>query len=178
MKPKNTICLWLDKEAHEAARFYAATFPDSAVTAVHGVPSDYPSGKQGDVLTVEFTVLGIPCLGLNGGPAFKHSEALRLSIDSQEEGIRRSRRLPMSGPSRIPLTCRRTGNGCEALGGISLCGRPRTNIRPGRTHQRRSIPGSIPVARAAKCCLQRRRKLRRRRIHRPASYFLRRTPNE
>jgi 3-demethylubiquinone-9 3-methyltransferase len=63
MNPKNTICLWFDKEAHEAARFYAATFPDSAVTAVHTAPSDYPNGKQGDVLTVEFNVLGIPCLG-------------------------------------------------------------------------------------------------------------------
>ena len=75
MKPKNTICLWFDKDAHEAARFYAATFPDSEVTAVHEAPGDYPGGKEGDVLTVEFTVLGIPCLGLNGGPAFRHTEA-------------------------------------------------------------------------------------------------------
>mgnify|MGYP006202646793 CR=1 FL=1 len=64
---KNTICLWYDKDAEAAARFYAETFPDSQVTAVHRAPSDYPSGKAGDVLTVEFTVLGIPCLGLNGG---------------------------------------------------------------------------------------------------------------
>lgn len=87
MKPKNTICLWFDKGALEAARFYAATFPDSAVTAVHTAPSDYPSGKEGEVLTVEFTVLGIPCLGLNGGPDFKHSEAFSFQIatDSQEE---------------------------------------------------------------------------------------------
>src|SRR5579864_937376 len=75
MKPKNTICLWFDKDAHEAARFYAATFPDSKVTAVHHAPSDFPGGKKGDALTVEFTVVGIPCLGLNGGPTFKHSEA-------------------------------------------------------------------------------------------------------
>src|SRR5512142_346406 len=75
MTPKNTICLWFDKEAHEAAKFYAATFPDSKVTAVHHAPSDYPGGKKGDVLTVQFTVAGIPCLGLNGGPAFRHSEA-------------------------------------------------------------------------------------------------------
>jgi hypothetical protein len=75
-KPKNTICLWFDKDAHEAARFYAATFPDSEVIAVHHAPADYPSGKKGDVLTVEFTVLGIPCLGLNGGPTFKHSARL------------------------------------------------------------------------------------------------------
>src|SRR5678815_1151011 len=71
MKPKNTICLWFEKDALDAARFYAATFPDSKVTAVHKAPGDYPSGKAGDVLTVEFTVVGIPCMGINGGPAFK-----------------------------------------------------------------------------------------------------------
>ena len=87
MKPKNTICLWFDKDAHEAARFYSATFPDSKVTAVHQAPGDYPGGKKGDVLTVEFTVLGIPCLGLNGGPAFKHSEAFSFQVitDDQSE---------------------------------------------------------------------------------------------
>lgn len=87
MKPKNTICLWFDKEAEAAARFYAATFPDSRVTAVHKAPGDYPSGKQGDVLTVEFTVCGVPCLGLNGGPAQRHSPAFSFQIatDSQEE---------------------------------------------------------------------------------------------
>ena len=87
MTPKNTICLWYDKDALDAARFYAATFPDSKVTAVHKAPADYPSGKAGDVLTVEFTVLGIPCLGLNGGPDFKHSEAFSFQVatDTQEE---------------------------------------------------------------------------------------------
>ena len=87
MKPKNTICLWFNKDAHEAARFYAATFPDSKVTSVQKAPSDYPSGKEGDVLTVEFTVLGIPCLGLNGGPTFRHSEAFSFQVatDNQEE---------------------------------------------------------------------------------------------
>src|SRR5205809_2093646 len=87
MKPKNTICLWFNKDAHEAARFYAATFPDSKVTAVHTAPSDYPGGKKGDELTVEFTVVGIPCLGLNGGPEFKHTEAFSFQIatDNQEE---------------------------------------------------------------------------------------------
>jgi predicted 3-demethylubiquinone-9 3-methyltransferase (glyoxalase superfamily) len=87
MTPKNTICLWFDKDALDAARFYAATFPDSAVTAVHKAPSDFPSGKEDDVLTVNFTVFGIPCLGLNGGPAFKHDEAFSFQIatDSQEE---------------------------------------------------------------------------------------------
>src|SRR6476620_4407355 len=87
MTPKNTICLWFDKDAQEAARFYAATVPDSAVNAVHTAPGDYPSGKKGDVLTVEFTVLGIPCMGLNGGPMFKQSEAFSFMIatDDQEE---------------------------------------------------------------------------------------------
>jgi predicted 3-demethylubiquinone-9 3-methyltransferase (glyoxalase superfamily) len=85
--PKNTVCLWFDKEALDAARFYAATFPDSEVIAVHHAPADYPSGKAGDVLTVEFTVCGIPCLGLNGGPNVKHSIAFSFQIatDSQEE---------------------------------------------------------------------------------------------
>jgi len=86
-KPKNTICLWFDKGAHDAARFYAATFPNSEVTSVHKAPGDYPGGKKGDELTVTFTVLGIPCLGLNGGSAFKHSEAFSFQIatDTQEE---------------------------------------------------------------------------------------------
>ncbi|APT32917.1 hypothetical protein MCBMB27_03626 [Methylobacterium phyllosphaerae] len=73
--PKATICLWYDTEAEAAARFYVATFPDSAMGAVYRAPADYPSGKAGDVLTVAFTVAGIPCIGLNGGPAFRHSEA-------------------------------------------------------------------------------------------------------
>jgi predicted 3-demethylubiquinone-9 3-methyltransferase (glyoxalase superfamily) len=87
MKPKNTICLWFDKDAHEAARFYAATFPDSSVDAVHTAPSDFPGGRAGDVLTVGFTVLGIPCMGLNGGPTFAQSEAFSFQVatDTQEE---------------------------------------------------------------------------------------------
>ena len=84
---KNTICVWYDKDAEAAARFYAETFPQSSVGAIHRAPSDYPSGKEGDVLTVEFTVFGIPCIGLNGGPIFKHSEAFSFQIatDNQEE---------------------------------------------------------------------------------------------
>ena len=86
-KNKNTICLWFDKDAEAAARFYAETFPDSKVSAVHRAPGDYPSGKAGDVLTVEFTVVGIPCLGLNGGPMFQHNESFSFQIatDDQEE---------------------------------------------------------------------------------------------
>jgi 2-polyprenyl-6-hydroxyphenyl methylase/3-demethylubiquinone-9 3-methyltransferase len=84
---KAAICLWYDRDAEEAARFYAATFPDSSVGAVHRAPGDFPSGKEGDVLTVEFTVCGIPCLGLNGGPAFTHDEAFSFLVytDDQEE---------------------------------------------------------------------------------------------
>jgi hypothetical protein len=85
MTPKNTICLWFDKDAEAAARFYAATFPDSAVTAVHQAPSDFPDGKQGDVLTVEFSVFGVACLGLNGGPAFKQSEAFSFQIATEDQ---------------------------------------------------------------------------------------------
>ena len=82
---KNTICIWYDKEAEEAARFYAQTFPDSSVGAVHRAPGDYPSGKEGDVLTVEFAVMGIPCLGLNGGPMFKHSEAFSFQVATTDQ---------------------------------------------------------------------------------------------
>ncbi len=85
MKSKNTICLWFDKNAHDAARFYAATFPNSEVTAVHKAPGDYPDGKKGDELMVEFTVLGIPCLGLNGGPAFTHSEAFSFQVATEDQ---------------------------------------------------------------------------------------------
>ena len=87
MIPKNTICLWYDGDALEAAIFYAETFPDSRVDAVHHAPGDDPDGQQGDVLAVDFTVMGIPCMGLNGGPAFKHSEAFSFQVatDDQEE---------------------------------------------------------------------------------------------
>lgn len=84
---KNTICLWYNDDAEEAARFYAATFPDSSVTAVHRAPADYHNGKKGNVLVVEFTVMGVPCIGLNGGPHCKHSEAFSFQVltDDQAE---------------------------------------------------------------------------------------------
>ena len=85
MPHRNTICLWFDGTALEAATFYAQTFADSAVTAVHRAPADFPSGKEGDVLTVEFSVLGIPCLGLNGGPAFRHSEAFSFQVMTEDQ---------------------------------------------------------------------------------------------
>lgn len=85
MTHKNTICLWYDDAAEDAAHFYAQTFPDSAVGAILRAPGDYPSGKAGDVLTVEFTVCGIPCVGLNGGPAFTHDEAFSFQILTEDQ---------------------------------------------------------------------------------------------
>ena len=85
MPSKNTICLWFNNDAVDAANFYAQTFPDSAVQAIHRAPGDYPAGKQGNVLTVEFTVAGIPCLGLNGGPAFQHNEAFSFQIATDDQ---------------------------------------------------------------------------------------------
>ena len=85
MKPKNTICLWFNNDAQSAAEFYAATFPDTTVESINRAPSDYPDGKEGDVLVVEFTVFGIPCIGLNGGPTFKHSEAFSFQISTEDQ---------------------------------------------------------------------------------------------
>ena len=82
---KNTICLWYDGNAEDAARFYVETFPGSSVNAVHHAPGDFPFGKKGVVLTVEFTVMGIPCLGLNGGPAFKHNEAFSFQVATDDQ---------------------------------------------------------------------------------------------
>ncbi len=82
---KNTVCLWFNGDAEEAARFYAQTFPDSAITSVYRAPGDYPAGQEGDVLTVEFTVMGIPCIGLNGGPEFKHSEAFSFQVATEDQ---------------------------------------------------------------------------------------------
>ena len=85
MTSKNTICLWYDGTALDAANFYAETFPGSAVGAIYRAPGDYPAGKQGDVLTVEFTVAGVPCLGLNGGPQFKHNESFSFQIATDDQ---------------------------------------------------------------------------------------------
>lgn len=84
-RPKNSICLWYDGDAEEAANFYAKTFPDSSVDQIDHAPGDYPSGKEGDVIVVWFTVMGIPCLGLNGGPAFNHSEAFSFQVQTQDQ---------------------------------------------------------------------------------------------
>ncbi|MFJ7007992.1 VOC family protein [Pseudomonas putida] len=85
MTAKNTVCLWYDNDAEEAANFYASLFPDSKVVALHQAPADYPSGKEGDVITVEFTVMGIPCVGLNGGSTFKHCEAFSFQVSTEDQ---------------------------------------------------------------------------------------------
>src|SRR5262249_27029430 len=117
VKPaKNTICLWYNGDAEDAARFYARTFPDSSVGAVHRAPGDFPSGKQGDVLTVEFTVMGIPCLGLNGGPAFTHNEAFSFQVatDDQAETDRYWKAIVGNGGG--DSICR----GCTDIKGVAL----------------------------------------------------------
>jgi predicted 3-demethylubiquinone-9 3-methyltransferase (glyoxalase superfamily) len=113
--PKNTICLWYDGTALDAAKFYAETFPDSAVGRVHRAPGDYPAGKQGDVLTVEFTVIGIPCLGLNGGPAFKHCEAFSFQVatDDQAETDRLWNAIVGNGGQEGPAAGARTSGACR-----------------------------------------------------------------
>lgn len=82
---RNVICLWYEDAAEEAANFYARTFPDSAVKAVHRAPGDFPGGREAQVLTVEFTVVGVPCVGLNGGPVFKHNEAFSFQIITEDQ---------------------------------------------------------------------------------------------
>jgi predicted 3-demethylubiquinone-9 3-methyltransferase (glyoxalase superfamily) len=111
---KNTICIWYDGGAEEAARFYAATFPDSRVDAVHRAPADYPSGKAGDVLTVMFTVMGIPCMGLNGGPVFKHSEAFSFQVATadQAETDHYWNAIVGHGARRVPAAGARTSGAC------------------------------------------------------------------
>lgn len=104
MQPaKNTICLWYERDAEEAARLYARTFPDSSVGAVHRAPGDFPSGKQGDVLTVEFTVMGIPCVGLNGGPAFKQTEAFSFQVSTADQAAAKRAFDAMMTMTRIDI---------------------------------------------------------------------------
>lgn len=85
MRPKNTVCLWFDGEAETAARFYTGLFAGSRMGGVHCAPADFPSGRAGDVLTVDFVVAGIPCMGLNGGPAFKPNEAFSFQIATEDQ---------------------------------------------------------------------------------------------
>src|ERR1700729_1719087 len=124
MIAKNRVCLWFEKDAEDAARFYAATFPSSKVHEVHTAPGDFPGGKQGAVLPVEFTVLGIPCLGLNGGPQFQQSEAFSFQIatDNQEETDRYWNAIVSNGGEE------RAGGWCKDRWGLSWQITPRTLI--------------------------------------------------
>jgi len=124
MIPKNTICLWFDKDAENAANFYAATFPDSKVGAIFYAPSDFPDGKKGDVLTVEFTVCGVPCIGLNGGPTFKQSEAFSFQIatDNQKETDRYWNAIVLNGGKESEC------GWCKDRWGVSWQITPRTLI--------------------------------------------------
>ena len=121
---KNTICLWFDKDAEEAANFYAVTFPDSKLANVFYAPADFPDGKKGDVLTVEFTVCGIPCIGLNGGPAFKQTEAFSFQIatDNQEETDRYWNAIILNGGKESEC------GWCKDRWGVSWQITPRTLI--------------------------------------------------
>lgn len=119
---KNTICLWYDHDAEAAARFYAATFPDSAVRAVYHAPSDYPSGKAGDVLTVDFTVCGVPCIGLNGGPFIKHNQAFSFQIATDDQAETDRYWNAIVGNGGQPNVC----GWCQDKWGISWQITPRT----------------------------------------------------
>lgn len=126
---KNTICLWFDGAAEDAARFYAATFPDSAVGDVYRAPRDNPSCKEGDVLVVNFTVLGIPCMGINGGPAFKHSEAFSFQVATvTQEETDRYWRIGISNGQ----VCEKPGKPDSALGGQPMPAWMAWNWRLGR----------------------------------------------
>src|SRR3979490_368912 len=145
MKPKNTSGLWFDKDAHEAARFYAVTCPNSKVTAVHEAPGDYPGGKKGDVLTVEFTVLGIPCLGLNGGPAFRQTEAFSFQIatENTEETDRYWNAIVSNGG--MESEC----GWCKDRWGLSWQITPRVltdALAAGGGEAKRALPARMPMA--------------------------------
>ncbi len=120
--PKNTICLWYDKDAEAAARFYAATFPDSHVGAIHRAPTDFPSGNAGDVLTVDFTVAGLPCFGLNGGPMFKHNESFSFQIATDDQAETDRYWNAIVGNGGQPSAC----GWCKDKWGISWQITPRT----------------------------------------------------
>src|ERR1700734_4103134 len=142
---KNVICLWYDGAAEEAARFYAKTFPDSAVTAVHRAPGDYPAGKEGQVLTVEFTVVGVPCLGLNGGSAFKHSEAFSFQIITENQAETDRYWNAIVGNGGAESAC----GGCKDKWGLSLQITPRVLLEattdPDRAAAKRAMEAMMTM---------------------------------
>ena len=145
MAPKNTICIWYEGGALDAARFYAETIPDSAVGAIMRAPGDYPDGKQGDVLTVEFTVAGIPCVGLNGGPQFKQSEAFSFQIatDDQAETDRLWKAIVGNGGQESQC------GWCKDKWGVSWQITPRALLAavsdPDRAAARRAFEAMMPM---------------------------------
>ena len=146
VKPaKNTICLWFDRDAEDAARFYARTFPDSSVGAIHRAPGDFPSGKQGDALMVEFTVMGIPCLGLNGGPAIKHNEAFSFQVATNDQAETDRLWNAIVGNGGKEKNC----GWCEDKWGLSWQITPRALIEavtsPDRAAAKRAFEAMMPM---------------------------------
>jgi len=145
MPSKNTICLWYESGALDAAKFYAGLFPDSRVGRIFHAPTDYPSGKEGDVLTVEFTVMGIPCVGLNGGSAFRQTEAFsfQVSTEDQDETDRLWNAIIDNGGS--PSAC----GWCKDRWGVSWQITPRVVIEaindPDRAAARRAFDAMMQM---------------------------------
>ena len=148
MTSKNTICLWYDGTALDTARFYAETFPNSSVGAIHRAPSDYPSGKEGDVLVVEFTVMDIPCIGLNGGPEFKHNEAFSFQVatDDQAETDRLWNAIVGNGGQSSACGCSHATT-CLRCARGSTTGRASGSSGGGMTHRAGTcrVDGSVTL---------------------------------
>jgi len=145
MLSKNTICIWYDNAALEAAQFYAKTFPDSSVGAVHRAPGDFPSGKEGQVLTVEFTVMGIPCVGLNGGPNIKHNEAFSFQVSTNDQAETDRLWNAIVGNGGKEKNC----GWCEDKWGLSWQITPRALIEavtsPDRAAAKRAFEAMMPM---------------------------------
>jgi predicted 3-demethylubiquinone-9 3-methyltransferase (glyoxalase superfamily) len=145
MLSKNTVCVWYDTAALEAAQFYAKTFPDSSVGAIHRAPGDFPSGKEGQVLTVEFTVMGIPCVGLNGGPHIKHSEAFSFQVSTNDQAETDRLWNAIVGNGGKEKNC----GWCEDKWGLSWQITPRALIEavtsPDRAAAKRAFEAMMPM---------------------------------
>jgi len=145
MLSKNTVCIWYDNAALEAAQFYAKTFPDSSVGAIHRSPGDYPSGKEGSVLMVEFTVIGIPCVGLNGGPQIKHNEAFSFQVSTEDQAETDRLWNAIVGNGGREKEC----GWCEDKWGVSWQITPRALIEavtsPDRAAAKRAFEAMMPM---------------------------------
>jgi predicted 3-demethylubiquinone-9 3-methyltransferase (glyoxalase superfamily) len=145
MLSKNTVCIWYDTAALEAAQFYAKTFPDSSVGAIHRAPGDFPDGKEGQVLMVEFTVIGIPCVGLNGGPHIKHSEAFSFQVSTEDQAETDRLWNAIVGNGGKEKNC----GWCEDKWGLSWQITPRALIEavtsPDRAAAKRAFEAMMPM---------------------------------